>query len=186
MVQVRVLLGATRLSVFLQMLLRVLQVVCACRVASPYRALLEVALENVTPAKSVLAEMALVRSLTGIWETSLAGANRESNKLTAQKMALEMFQVEVGLVAVRTLVLALCVLGRSGGRLACRRRGPARMRRQNSAAPLLADDVHWLWLLIGKHRRVRVHGRVSQSHAWRRAELVAVGVRRGRGQHGCL
>ena len=94
-----------------------------------------------------------------------------------------MFQVKVGLVAVRTLVFAFCVLGRSGGRLACCGRRPARVCRQNSAASLLADNVHWLGLLVGKHRRVRVHGRVSQSHAWRRAKLVAVGVGSCRRQH---
>jgi hypothetical protein len=101
-------------------------------------------------------------------------------------MALEMLQVQVRLVAVRTLVLALGVLGSSGGGLACSGRRPTGMRRQDSAATLLADDVDWLRFLVGEHGRVGVHGRVSQSHTRRAAKLVTVGMRRCCGQHGRL
>ena len=91
-------------------------------------------------------------------------------KLTSQQMALEMLQMQVRLVAVRTLILALGVLGSSSGRLACSWRGPTGVCRQYSATTLLADDVHRLRLLVGEHRRVGVHGRVSQSsHARRTA-----------------
>jgi hypothetical protein len=136
------------------MLLRVLEVVRAGWVAPSYRALLEVALKDITSAEGVLAEMALVGSFTGV----------------SQQMALEMLQMQVRLVAVRTLILALGVLGSSSGRLACSWRGPTGVCRQYSATTLLADDVHRLRLLVGEHRRVGVHGRVSQSsHARRTA-----------------
>lgn len=51
------------------MLLRVLQVVGTSRVAATDRALLEVTLQDVTPAEGVLAQMALVGSLTGVCVT---------------------------------------------------------------------------------------------------------------------
>jgi hypothetical protein len=89
----------------------------------------------------------------------------DGSRLTSQKMALEMLQVQIRLVAVRTLVFALGVLGRRGRRLACSGRGPSGMGRQDSAPTLLADDVDWLRLLVGEHGRVRVHARVLQSHA---------------------
>jgi hypothetical protein len=50
-----------------------LQVVGAGGVPSPYRTFLEMALQNVTPAEGVFAEMARVRSLTRVCETSVAG-----------------------------------------------------------------------------------------------------------------
>jgi hypothetical protein len=84
-------------------------------------------------------------------------------------MALEMLQVQVGLVAVRTLVLALGVLGGRGGSLSCSGCGSTGMRRQDSSTTLLADDVDRFRLLVGKHGRVCVHGRVSQSHTRRTA-----------------
>jgi hypothetical protein len=65
-VQVRVGVGTGRWSVLLQVLLRMLQVVCSRGVASTYRALLEVALQDVTTTERVLAQMALVGSLAGI------------------------------------------------------------------------------------------------------------------------
>ena len=83
-------------------------------------------------------------------------------------MALEMLQMQVRLVAVRTLILALGVLGSSSGRLACSWRGPTGVCRQYSTTTLLADDVHRLRLLVGEHRRMRVHRRVLQAHALRR------------------
>jgi hypothetical protein len=110
-------------------------------------------LEDITSAEGVLAKMALVRSLTGV----------------SQQMALEMLQVQVRLVAVRALVLALGVLSSSGGSLACSGRRPTGMRGQNSATTLLTDNVNRFWLLVGKHGRVGVHGRVSQSPHARRA-----------------
>jgi hypothetical protein len=72
-------------------------------------------------------------------------------------MALQMFQVQIGLVAVRTFVLALCVLiGVSDGLAdsGCRASG---MGGQHPATALLAYDVQWLWLLILKYRRVGIH-----------------------------
>lgn len=156
MVEVRVLVSASGLPVLLQMLLRVLEMVCASGVAASYRAFLEVALQNVTSAKRVLAQMALVRALAGVWRGQgilAAGCDWKKEKkacrLTAQQMALEMFQVQVRLVAMRTLILALGVLGRSRRRLASGGRGPARVRGQDSAAALLANDVDWLGLLVG-------------------------------------
>jgi hypothetical protein len=65
-VQVRVGVGTGRRSVLLQVLLRMLQVVCSRGVASTYRALLEVALQDVTATERVFAQMALVGSLAGI------------------------------------------------------------------------------------------------------------------------
>jgi hypothetical protein len=153
MVEVRVLVCTGGLPVLLQMLLRVLEVVRAGWVAPSYRALLEVTLEDITSAKSVLAKMALVWSLTSV----------------SQQMTLEMLEVQVRLVAVRALVLALGVLGSSGGSLACGGRGPSGMRGQDSATTLLTDDVNRFGLLVGKHGRVGVHGRVSQSSHARRA-----------------
>jgi hypothetical protein len=88
-----------------------LQVVGAGGVPSPYRTFLEMALQNVTPAEGVFAEMARVRSLTRV----------------SEQMALEMFQVQVGLVTMWALILALGVLGSVGGSLSCRGRGPAGM-----------------------------------------------------------
>lgn len=66
MVEVRVLVCAAGLPVLLQMLLRVLEVVRAGWVAPSYRALLEVALKDITSAEGVLAKMALVGSFTGV------------------------------------------------------------------------------------------------------------------------
>lgn len=72
MVQVRVLLSTAGLPV-LQVVLRMLQVVRTSRVASSYRALLEMALQNITPAKSVFAEVARIGALAGVCETSAPG-----------------------------------------------------------------------------------------------------------------
>lgn len=55
------------------MLLCVLQMVRTSRVAPSYRALLEVAFEDVATAEGIFAEMALVGSLTRVCETSVAG-----------------------------------------------------------------------------------------------------------------
>ena len=48
------------------MLLRMLQVIGTSRVAAANRALLEMALQDVTPAEGVFAQMALVGSLAGV------------------------------------------------------------------------------------------------------------------------
>lgn len=71
-------------------------------------------------------------------------------------MALKMLQMQVGLVAVRTFVLALGVLGRVGGRLSSRGRWSAGMRGQDTASSLLSNNVQWLGLLVCKDRRMRV------------------------------
>jgi hypothetical protein len=110
MVQVRVLLSTAGLPV-LQVVLRMLQVVRTSRVASSYRALLEMALQNITPAKSVFAEVARIGALAGV----------------SKQMALEMFQVQVRLVTMWALVLALGILGSVSRCLASSGRGPAGM-----------------------------------------------------------
>ena len=68
--------------------------------------------------------------------------------LTSQKMALQVLQVQVCLVAVRALVLAVGVFGGGIGRLAYSWLRSSWMRGQHTASPLLADNVHWLWLLV--------------------------------------
>lgn len=101
-------------------------------------------------------------------------------------MALQMFQVKIGLVAMRALVLSLCVLGSGGRRLAGGGRGPSGMRRQNSATTLLANNVQRLRFLVGKHRRVGVQRGVLQAHALARSKLVVVLMRGCGGHHGRL
>lgn len=71
-------------------------------------------------------------------------------------MAFEMFQVQICLVAVRTFVLALCILSGIGGRFSCSGRRSAGMRGQDTASSLLSDNVQWLRLLVRKDRRMRV------------------------------
>lgn len=66
MVKVRVLVRTSGLSVLLQMLLRVLQMVGASRVSPSYRTFLEVTLQDVASAKRILAQMALVGSFTRV------------------------------------------------------------------------------------------------------------------------
>ena len=85
-------------------------------------------LQDVASAESVLAEMTLVGPLAGVCVTLEVGRGYVEAKLTAQQMTLEMLQVQVRLVAVRTLVLALGVLGGGGGSLACSGRRPAGVR----------------------------------------------------------
>lgn len=77
-------------------------------------------------------------------------------ELTAEQMALQMFQVQIRLVAMRALIFTFRVLGRVGGRLSCCRRGPTRVCRQNTAPSLLPNNVQRLRLLVRKHRRVRI------------------------------
>lgn len=64
--QIRVLLWSSGLPV-LEMVLRVLQMIRTCGVTPPDRALLEMALQDITPAESVFAKMARIRTLAGIW-----------------------------------------------------------------------------------------------------------------------
>jgi len=72
-------------------------------------------------------------------------------------MTLQMFQVQVGLVAVRTLVLALGVLVGVSDGLANSGRRASGVGGQHPAATLLAYDMQRLWLLVLEHRRVRIH-----------------------------
>jgi hypothetical protein len=65
--QIRVLLWTCGLPV-LEVVLRVLQVIRTSRITPPDRAFLEMALQNVTSAESVFAEMARIRTLAGIWK----------------------------------------------------------------------------------------------------------------------
>jgi thiamine monophosphate synthase len=96
--------------------------------------------------------------------------------LTSQKMALQVLQVQVCLVAVRALVLAVGVLGGLGRRLARSRSRSARMCGQDTATALLTDDVHGLRLLVCKHRRVRVQRRMVHAHtAGGATHLVVLG-----------
>lgn len=66
MVEVRSGLSAIWRAVLLQMLLRVLQVVGASGVTAANGALLEMALQDVTSAEGVLAQVALVGSLARV------------------------------------------------------------------------------------------------------------------------
>jgi hypothetical protein len=52
-----------------------------------------------------------------------------------------MLQMQIRLVTVRTLVLALRVLGSIGGRLSRRGSWPTGVRGKNTAPPLLSDNV---------------------------------------------
>jgi hypothetical protein len=63
------LLRPTGLPVLLQMLLRMLQMVRARGISPSYRALLEVALQDVASTEGILAEMALVGSLARVCVT---------------------------------------------------------------------------------------------------------------------
>jgi hypothetical protein len=56
-------------------------------------------------------------------------------------MALEMLEMKIRLVAVGALVLALRIFSSIGGRLSRGRRWPTGVRRQNTAASLLSDDM---------------------------------------------
>jgi hypothetical protein len=94
-----------------------------------------------------------------------------------------MLQVQICLVAVRALVLAICVLGGCGGRLASSRGRSSRVGGQDTTATLLSDDVHRLRLLVGKDRRVWVQRRVGHAHAGGgAAHLVRIGVGSSGGQ----
>lgn len=85
--------------------------------------------------------------------------------LTSEEMALEMLQVQVRLVAMRTLILALSVLGRVGDGLSDSRAWAARVGRQHTATSLLSYDVNRLGLLVGEDGRVRVELGVRHTHA---------------------
>lgn len=147
------------------MLLRVLQVVGTSGVAAADGALLEMALQDITSTEGILAKMALVGALARVcrWLAYAREAGRDL--LTSQKMALQVLQVQVCLVAVRALVLAIGVLGGLSRRLSSSRSRSARMCGQDTATALLADDVHGLRLLVGKHRRVRIQRRVVHAHS---------------------
>jgi hypothetical protein len=94
-----------------------------------------------------------------------------------------MLQVQICLVAVRALVLAICVLGGCGGRLASSRSRSSRVGGQDTTATLLSDDVHRLRLLVGEDRRVWVQRRVGHAHAGGgAAHLVCIGVGSSGGQ----
>ena len=109
------------------MLLRVLQVVGTSGVAATNGALLEMALQDITSTKGILAKMALVGALARVcrWLAYAREAGRDL--LTSQKMALQVLQVQVCLVAVRALVLAIGVLGGLSRRLSSSRSRSARM-----------------------------------------------------------
>lgn len=175
MAEVRCGLGAIWRAVLLQMLLRMLQMVGTSGVAAADRTLLEVALQDVATAEGVLAQVALVGSLTGVCVALACARRAKDTILTSQKMALQMLQVQVRFVAMWAFVLAIRVLCRGGGRLACGRSWPARVCRQDSATTLLTDNVYGLRLLIRKDRRVRVQRGVVHAHArsWA-AQLVCV------------
>lgn len=70
MVEVRCSLSAIWRAVFLQMLLRVLQMVGASGVTTADGALLEMALQDITSAEGILAQVALVGSLASVCVTS--------------------------------------------------------------------------------------------------------------------
>jgi hypothetical protein len=146
------------------MLLRVLQVVGTSGVAATNGALLEMALQDITSTKGILAKMALVGTLARVCQGLDYAREAGGDLLTSQKMALQVLQVQVCLVAVRALILAIGVLGGLGRRLASGRSRSARMCGQDTATALLADDVHGLRLLVRKHRRVRVQRGVVHAH----------------------
>lgn len=128
------------------------------------------ALQDVTSAKGVLAQMALVRALSGV----------------SQQMTLEMFQVKIGFVAMRAFVFALRILGSGGRRFAGSGRRPSRVGRKDATTALLTNNMDWLRLVVSEHRRMRIEGRMLQSYALTRRHLVAIRMRGGSGQHGCL
>lgn len=66
MVKVRVLVCTSGLSVLLQVLLRMLQMVRASRVSPSYRAFLEVTLQDVASAECILTQMTLVGSFARV------------------------------------------------------------------------------------------------------------------------
>jgi hypothetical protein len=125
--------------------------------------------------------MALVRSLTGVCVKLGSARPVEDRVLTSQKVALQVLQMQVRFVAVRALILAICVLCRGGGRLSSSRSWSARVRGQDAATALLTDNVHRLRFLVRKHRGVRVQRRVVHTHTscWA-TKLVSVVVS-GRG-----
>lgn len=130
--------------------LSILKMTCASWVTTPYRALLEVALQDVTSRKCVFAQMALIGPLARV----------------SKKMPLQMFQVQISFVTVRTFVLAIGVLIGVGW---CFSRGwswPPRMGRQHASATLLAYDMYRFWFLIREHGRVRIElGMGCHAHA---------------------
>lgn len=69
MIEVRSGLSGIWRAVLLQVLLRVLQVVGASGVTAANGALLKMALQNITSAEGVLAQVALVGSLAGVCVT---------------------------------------------------------------------------------------------------------------------
>ena len=73
MVEIRGSLSTARWTVLLQVLLCMLQVVSASGVATADRALLEMTLQDVTSAEGVLAQMALIGSLTRVCVTLGSG-----------------------------------------------------------------------------------------------------------------
>lgn len=165
MVEVGCGLSTIWLAVLLQMLLRVLQVVGTSRVSATNRTLLEMTLQDITSAEGVLAQMALVRSLTRVCDTLGFARQARVVVLTSQKVALQVLEMQICLVAMGALVLAISILCGLSGRLASSRGGTTRVCRQDTATTLLADDVHWLRLLVGKNRRVRVQRGVAHAHA---------------------
>lgn len=85
--------------------------------------------------------------------------------LTSEKMAFQMFKVEVRLIAVRTLVLALGILVRVREGLADSGRRPTGMRGKHTAPSLLAHDVHRLWFLVREHGSMGIELRMGQPQA---------------------
>lgn len=175
MVEVRGGLSAVWLAVLLQVLLGVLQVIGASWITAANGTLLEMALQDITSAEGVLAQVALVGALAGVCITSEFARRAGDSVLTSQKMALQMLEVQIRFVTMRALVFAIGILCCLGGRLSSGRGWPPRVSGQDAATALLADDVDRLRLLVREDRRVRVERGVVHSHtACRAAQLVCV------------
>ena len=77
-------------------------------VATTDRTFREMAFEDIAAAESLTTKGALVGSFSGVWKWLVMKAQKyETTLLTPKEMSLQMFQVKVGLVAVRARIFAI-------------------------------------------------------------------------------
>ena len=126
------------------------------------------ALQDIAARESVLAKVALVGSFARVCcYCKQLEQDASRNKLTSQKMALQMLQVEVRLVAMRTLVFTFCVLGGVRDGFADCRAWAARVGGKHATATLLADNVHGFRVLVGEdglRMGVHAHAHATGAH----------------------
>lgn len=135
------------LLVLLNMSLRMRQVTSSGGVATADRALLEMALQDITSREGIAAKNTHVRAITGM----------------SQKVALKMLGMEVSLCAVRAREFAICVLDRNHGVLGASTSGwgsrSPRSTGQDAASSLRANNVSGRFALwhnrSGLHKRTR-------------------------------